>query len=360
MSRGRGPDRGSLIKFAVFAVLTSLLTFGIGAQIVGTTFDARYELKATFDDVGGLAEGDLVKVAGAPVGRVTGVKVVDGRALVHLRVDDGVKLPADSSAEVRWRSLIGQRMVYLMPGKTTGKWLEDGATITSTKAVVDLGEIVNALGPLTRNLDPAQLNKILEATARMLDGNDQNLDLLQVNLQKVVQTFADRKDQLASITDSFATLTEVSATRDKQIGRIIDDLVAISEAFVGNTELLGDASGELAQVSGVLDQVISGNQRQLDSAVDNLEKLFGTAVLNMEGLEKIVTDLPPGLRSLFSVSNGGQYTRINVMCLGIVPGECPFPMVLPGTGHATPFGTQKKQHDQLGDLIKQLSRKGGR
>lgn len=364
MARGtlgrHGPAPATLVKVVVFTILASFLTYYIGAQIVGTRFGDRYELRASFDDVGGLVANDLVKVSGAPVGKVTGVRVVRGRAEVTMTVDRGVRLPADSTAEIRWRNLVGQRMIYLMPGNAqSGQWLGNGSRITATKAVVDLGEIVNTLGPLTRNLDPAQLNKILQAVAQMLDGNSDSLNLMTVDLQHVVQTFADRKDQLTSILDSYSTLTNVAVKRDGQISQMIDDLVAISEAFAGNADLLGSASGELAQVSRTLDQVIGGNQRELDRAIANLDAFARTATTNVDRLETIIQGLPPALRSLFTVVNGGHYLRVNAMCLNVVQGSCPTPMRLPGPENKT---TEKEMRDggrTLRSLLAQLSAQGG-
>ena len=46
---------------------------------------------------------DNVKVAGVVVGKVIGIKVVDGRAVVRIEVRDSTKIPTDTSAAVRWR-----------------------------------------------------------------------------------------------------------------------------------------------------------------------------------------------------------------------------------------------------------------
>src|SRR5512139_4326308 len=94
---GRGPERGSFVRFVLFALLTGALTVAIGAQILGTGLKDRYRLTATFDDVTGLLTGDLVKVAGAPVGRVDKIEIRHGRALVTMSVDREVRLPADST-----------------------------------------------------------------------------------------------------------------------------------------------------------------------------------------------------------------------------------------------------------------------
>ncbi|ROO89751.1 phospholipid/cholesterol/gamma-HCH transport system substrate-binding protein [Actinocorallia herbida] len=351
----RGPALGVLIKFTAFAIATSLLTYVIGAQIVGADYGDKYELKASFEDVGGLIKGDLVKVAGAPVGKVSAVEVAAGRAVVTMEVEKDLRLPADSTAEIRWRNLIGQRLVYLVPGAQTGRYLEDGATLAATKAVVDLGEIVNSLGPLTGSLDPDQLNKILQATAAMLDGNGDDIGLMTVGLQNLVGSLATRKDDLTSILDSYSTLTETAVRRDEQIAGVIDDLVAISEAFAGNTDVLGSAGTELAQVSEVLDQVISGNQRELDRTVANLDTVVKTAVGNIDELDQIVTGLPPALRSLFAVTNGGHYVRINAMCLNIVQGECPTQMKLSGPGNTTSRQQMLDGQETLADLVARLT-----
>src|SRR3546814_2239535 len=54
-------------------------------------FSARYEMSAVFSDTGGLTKGDDVRVAGVPVGEVTGVHadfaagpvIVNGRSEEH-------------------------------------------------------------------------------------------------------------------------------------------------------------------------------------------------------------------------------------------------------------------------------------
>ncbi|MCD0451444.1 MCE family protein [Actinocorallia sp. API 0066] len=359
MTRGprRGPAPGVLLRFTAFVVVAALLTGFIWAQIAGSGFGDRYEIKASFADVGGLVRGDLVKVAGAPVGRVKTVEVVAGRALVTMEVERDLRLPADSTAEVRWRNLVGQRLVYLVPGNGDGH-LKDGDTLTATKAVVDLGEIVNSLGPLTGALDPDQLNKILQATAAMLEGNGENISLMTTGLQQVVSTLAQRKDALTSILDTYSTLTATAVRRDEQIAGLIDDLVALTEAFAGNKDVLAAAAVELAQVSAVLDQVISGNQRELDRAIGNIDTVVRTAVGDIDALEQILRGLPGALRTLFSAVSGGHYLRINLVCLGLSHGECPTPMRLPGPGGGGGSKELLEGQQRLVDLMAQLT--GGR
>jgi phospholipid/cholesterol/gamma-HCH transport system substrate-binding protein len=349
----RGPEYTTILKFLVFVVLTGLLTFYIGQQILGTSFESRYKLSATFDDVTGLLEGDQVKVAGTPVGQVKSIKVVRGKAVVGLAVDDEVKMPSDSTAAIRWRNVMGQRVIYLEPGTSQNK-LGDGDRVLHTRSAVDLGDIVNSLGPLTRNLDPNQLNKILFSFSQALDGNEQNISMLTDNLALLLQTFAARKNTIKGMIDDYETVSDAVATRDRQIAASVDNLASLTKVFANNRKLLENAIVEIGGVTTNLNQVLGGNDAQLARIIGNLGRFAETFRLNVDQLEKMVQQLPLTLRELFAAANGGHYLRTNALCLNIMQGPCPFPMALP---KAPGTGTPSK--DDLDKLKKMLLGVGG-
>ncbi|NDU71277.1 MCE family protein [Actinomadura sp. DSM 109109] len=342
-----------MLKFLVFVAVTGLLTFFIGQQILGTSFTSRYRLSATFDDVTGLLEGDAVKVAGTPVGQVESIRVVRGKAVVRMAVDKEVRLPSDSTAAIRWRNVMGQRVVYLEPGSSQGR-LGDGDRVPHTRSVVDLGDIVNSLGPLTRNLDPDQLNKILFAFSQALDGNERNISLLTENLDMLLRTFAARKKTIKTMIDDYETVSDAIATRDRQIAASADNLESLTRVFANNRKLLESAIVEVAGVTTNLNQVLGGNDAQLARIIGNLGQLSHTFRLNVDQLEKMVQQLPLTLRQLFASANGGHYLRTNALCINVVQGPCPFPMELPRAP-----GTGQPAKDDVAKLRKMLLGGGG-
>ncbi|MEU5877748.1 MlaD family protein [Spirillospora sp. NPDC047279] len=342
---GRGPQWGVTIKFGVFVVITGLLTFFIGQQILGTSFNKRYKLSATFDDVTGLLEGDVVKVAGAPVGQVKSIKVERGKAVVGMEIDHDVRVPDDSTAAIRWRNAMGQRIVYLEPGTSQAR-LAAGARVPKTRSVVDLGDVVNSLGPITRNLDPVQINKILFSFSQALDGNEQNINLMIQNLDGLLQTFAARKQTISSMIKDYETVSSAVAVRDRQIAASVDNLAELTKVFANNHKLLENAVVEVAGVTTNLNQVLGGNDAQLARIVGNLAKFAETFRLNVDNLEKMVQNLPLTMRQLFASANGGNFLRTNALCLNIVQGPCPFPMEFPKTE------SQAQQGPSQADLAK--------
>ncbi|WP_026314196.1 MCE family protein [Actinomadura flavalba] len=336
MSRtGRGPQWSVMGKFGVFVALTGLLTFFIGQQILGASFADRYRLTATFDDVTGLLEGDIVKVAGTPVGRVEAIEVVRGKAVVEMRVDRDVRLPRDSTAAIRWRNVMGQRVVYLEPGRETAM-MGDGARVPHTRSVVDLGAVVNSLGPLTRNLDPDQINKILFTFTQALDGNEQNIGQMTNHLDLLLQTLGARRATIARMIDDYETVSSAVATRDRQIAASVDNLADLAQVFANNHKLLENAVVEIGGVTRNLNQVLGGRDAELSRIIDNLGKFSTTFRLNVDKLEQMVQNLPVTLRQLFAAANGGHFLRTNALCLNLVQGPCPFPMHLPAAPGEAP------------------------
>ncbi|WP_329522066.1 MCE family protein [Spirillospora sp. NBC_01491] len=324
----RGPQYSVTAKFLVFVVVTGLLTFFIGQQILGTSFRSRYPLTATFDDVTGLLEGDVVKIAGTPVGQVKGIEVKQGKAVVDMAVDREVRIPDDSTASIRWRNVMGQRVVYLEPGQSTRK-MSAGARVPHTRSVVDLGAVVDSLGPLTQNLDPNQLNKILFSFAQALDGNEQGIGVMIQNFDGLLQTFAARRQTIQGMIKNYETVAGAVAKRDGQIAASVDNLESLTKVFASNRTLLENAVVEISGVTTNLNQVLGGNDAQLARIVGNLGRFAETFRLNVDQLEKMVQQLPLTLRQLFASANGGHFLRTNALCLNLVQGPCPFPMQLP-------------------------------
>src|SRR5437588_2607990 len=159
-----------LLFFAVCAVLTAYLASTIGNIHL---FEHTYKLTATFDDATGLLRDDNVKVAGVVVGKVGSVTIDQGKAKVQFTVKDSVKVPVDSSVAIRWRNLIGQRYLYVYPGNSSTVF-KGGDTVTTTRSVVDVGELFNRLGPIVQAIDPHQVNTFLDTIVQALDGNTDN------------------------------------------------------------------------------------------------------------------------------------------------------------------------------------------
>lgn len=315
---------GILFRFVAFLAVTAGLTVWIGAQIVGVSFGDRYTLTAAFDDVSGLREGDVVKLAGVDIGEVSRVAVDRGRAVVDFEIDEDVVVPDDSTVEVRWRNLIGQRYLSIVPG-SSDRPLADGATVERTENVVDLGQLVNQLAPLARSVSPDQLNTILTGLLEAFDGNAEAFDSVLRDLGTVLDTLAARDQTISGMLGDYEAITTAIASRDEQIQSMVSNLVELSGTFAANDALLDQALVDFSGFTQALDAFLTRSGDDLGALVDDLAVITTTFTGNIDDLEGALQGLPTVFETLLPVVNQGEWLRVNVVCVTMFAGPCPVP-----------------------------------
>ncbi len=137
-----------LTGLAVIAVAAVFLVYALGrAQALG---GAGYPLRAQFSDIGGLTVGSNVKLGGVIIGHVA-AESLDPQtyaAVVKLQINDGVKLPADSSASISSDGLLGGNYVGISPGGDDNM-LQPGQAFAVTQSAIN---IENLLGQFIFNM----------------------------------------------------------------------------------------------------------------------------------------------------------------------------------------------------------------
>lgn len=316
------------IAFGLFAAMSLFLTFYIGAQIAHFKFGAqRYSLVATFDDATNLRAGDPVRLAGVEVGQVGSVKVVDGRARVQFQVDDHVQLPDDSEVAVRWLNLIGQRELYLYPGKSAVA-LKSNDAMTRTRSVVDLGELLNELGPLTQAIDPNKVNQLIEALVTALQGNRTQVNAIVSEFKTVLGTLASRKDTISQLLTDYQTITGVVSKRDLEIQMMVENLASLSQAFADSGQVLDDALVQLPLLADGLRTLLSANEAELGRTIDSLAGVTGTVHERLGDLTTILESFGDAEAALLRATSYGEFVLINNVCIAAQPPPCPTPIII--------------------------------
>jgi phospholipid/cholesterol/gamma-HCH transport system substrate-binding protein len=317
--------RSTVVKLTAFVTLCMViavaLVFSIGnvqSLRVGPLqlLDDSYKVTATFNDVTGLVINDNVKVAGVKEGKVTGIQVVDGKAKVTMRIKHQLKLPVDSEASIRWRNLLGQRYLYLYPG-TAATTLQPGQAIRKTTSVVDLGELLNRLGPIVAAIDPAKVNVFLDTVVGALNGNELKLGQSLDALAKIAATLGERDQAIGRLITNIDTVAAAVGDRDREIRETLDNLVLITKAFNDNVDVLDRASVELADYNGHLAEILSHNRAQIDSILTNLTTITQTVGEKLPTVEHIVAGLDDAALRLDKVSRYGEWLDQSIVCVKV-------------------------------------------
>ena len=147
-ARGNWAETG--VGAVVLAAAAGFLVYALSAGAVGR-HGGGYELKARFGQVGGLADGADVRLAGVKIGAVSHISLDPKTFLakVDLSVDPTIKLPVDSTAKITSDGLLGGAHIAIAPGGAAED-LKPGGEIQNTQGAVDLfGLIGQVLRPQT-------------------------------------------------------------------------------------------------------------------------------------------------------------------------------------------------------------------
>jgi phospholipid/cholesterol/gamma-HCH transport system substrate-binding protein len=249
---------------------------------------APYEVEVEFTDAKGLDRVDEpgAAVAGALVGRVTGTRYEEGRAVATLTLEPDVrgKLFADASAELRPASAIQNLIVNIDPGDPAAGPLPDGERIPSsrTTAFVAIDELTGVLDADTR----AYAQILIGELEGGLDGRAGDL---RVALRR-----------LAAVTDDAGPISRSLATRRRLLARLVDDLDVVTKTLADRSVELGNA---VAAGSGTL-AVTAARERELAAATRLLGPVLEEADRSLAAGADLAEVLVPALDRILPSAGG--------------------------------------------------------
>lgn len=105
--------------------------------------DEGYELKASFENVGGLKVRSPVSAGGVRVGQVTDISYNNESyvAVVTFNVDSKYKFPKDTAANILTAGLLGEQYIGLEPGGDE-EYLKQGDMIDLTQPALVLEQVI--------------------------------------------------------------------------------------------------------------------------------------------------------------------------------------------------------------------------
>jgi phospholipid/cholesterol/gamma-HCH transport system substrate-binding protein len=121
----------TLLSAGVILVAVSFLVFA--NHSTNSVSLGQYDLTATMSNASGLAAGTSdVMLAGTKVGKVSNLSLdpKSWRAVVQMRLDDDVKIPADSTLSISSGLLSTQSYLSISPGRSS-VMLAAGSVLTA-------------------------------------------------------------------------------------------------------------------------------------------------------------------------------------------------------------------------------------
>lgn len=229
------------IMVAIGLGLFTIAIYYLGSQ--QNLFSPSVTIKAYFNNVSGLVEGNKVRYSGIAIGSVDEIQIIsDSTILVKITVDKKVKkfIRKDSRVEISSDGLMGSKIINILPGT------EAAGSVSGEDFLV--------------SSDPLDLQDVLEEAKKVIDDGR----IITKNLIKVTEKIDNGEGDLAILLNDNGITTRLNKIGDEMTSTIVN-LNKI-------TTKINDGYGDLGKL--VNDTVITSEMALL---MNNFKKISTTS-----------------------------------------------------------------------------------
>jgi phospholipid/cholesterol/gamma-HCH transport system substrate-binding protein len=296
-----GSLRGTLVRIAIFLVVCTLGWFVTVAVFGQLRFEGQTKYSAVFSNVSGLKNGNFVRIAGVEVGKVRSIKVRDDSTVdVEFGTDNSVVLTEGSRAVIRYENLTGDRFLALEEGAGGTRKLNAGDTIplSRTQPPLDLDALIGGFRPLFNALSPDQVNALTGQLIEAFQGQGATISSFLSQTASLTNTLADRDQLIGRVIVNLNTVLGSLGDQKDQFGKAVDSL---SELVHGLAERKQDITNGVAYANaaaGSVADLLQQARPPLQKVVHEADRTAGIIVADADYVNNLLDTLPAAYRML--------------------------------------------------------------
>ena len=267
------------------------------------------------------------------VGRIGPLERVEGgdcRVRLDLFREDTEQIPANSGAEIRAKTVFGEKWVELTyPDDPDDATMAAGDVITKDRTLdpLEVETILNTGLPLLEAIDPANLAAALEALAEGFGGQeDEAITAIRAGI-RALEPLNDDKTLLAEGIHQLDESADVLDEVDEDLIEALDNLDSVNEFTVANQSLIEENLNRAPILLDELSFLFETRFADLTKLVDRGATVIGIISARTDDLEKLLEVLPQfnsrWIRNLTPICRYRQATTEPGAQVGDrVPGRC--------------------------------------
>lgn len=264
-------------RFATALVVVALVTTASGCgwqglnslPLPGTEGNGpgSFEIRAQMPDVSNIQPNSRVRVGDVTVGHVSKIELEGDHALVTMRLNGDVELPANSTANIGLTTIFGSLHIELAPpaGQAPRGRLAAGALIPLSRSTASPTpeQTLAALSLVLNGGGVGQAGDITEALSSAFRGREQDVRSLLEQSEKFVSNLDEQSGDIIAATDSLNDLVGTFAAQQPVLDRAVEtipDALAVLDSQQNN---LIDAADQLGKFSALTTDTVNKSKTNL-------------------------------------------------------------------------------------------------
>lgn len=300
-----------IARLLVFMTVCAAALFVVVVVFGNFRFTARANAyNAEFTNVSGLRTGNLVRVAGVEVGKVTSISVNrDATVHVQFTADPVAVLTEGTRAEVRYDDLIGGRYLALVEGAGSTKTLLPGRTIPidRTAPALDLESVTGGFRPLFRALSPQQVNDLSGQLIQVLQGEGPTIESFLNQAAAATNTLADRDELIGQVIDNLNTVMKTVGGQSDQLDLAVSSLSSLIHGLAERKTDISNAVAYTNAASASIADLLTRTRAPLRNIVAQTDRVAGIVVADHDYVDDVLKNLPDAYQKLNRQGMYGDY-----------------------------------------------------
>jgi phospholipid/cholesterol/gamma-HCH transport system substrate-binding protein len=256
-----------------------------------------FTIQAEMPDINNIQPNSRVRVGDATVGHITKVELQGWHALVTMRLDGNVQMPANATAKIGLTSILGSQHIELSPptDATPEGRLHEGSLIplSHSGSYPTVEQTLAAVSMVLNGGGLGQVQDITEAFSTAFRGREQDLRSMISELDKFAANFNNQTDDIIAATESLNKLTGTFAANqpvlDKAL-KTVPEALAVLNNERENLAEAADALGKFGQrVVSTVDASKANLIKELKEIGPVLESLANAGPAMTRALSLILT-----------------------------------------------------------------------
>lgn len=282
-------------KLGLFVVVCSLAIFATVMVFAQLRFQDVSTYRAEFSDVGGLEQGNFVRIAGVEVGKVEHISIRPDTVVdVEFTTDDAAILTQGTRAIIRYDNLIGGRYLELRDGAGSTRRLERGQTIPlpRTQPALDLDALIGGFRPLFRALDPDTVNALSGELITAFEGQGATMRSFLAHTAELTGGLADRDELIGQVITNLRKVLGTVGDEADQVGTAISALTDLVGELDSNKVDFTTGLARISDSAGQLGDGVGEIRPRLPEFVAQADRVGALAVADHDYLDNLLKTLP--------------------------------------------------------------------
>lgn len=233
-----------------------------------------YTIQAQLPDVVNIQENTRVRVDDVNIGNVTKIEVQDWHALVTMRINGDVRLPANATAKIGQTSLLGSMHIELAPPKDqppVGQ-LKNGSVIPLSHASMypTTEQTLASVSVLLNGGGLAQLQEITQSVAKAFAGRENDMRSLLQQLDVFIAGTNKQTDDIIAASENLNALVGQFAAKDPAVDWALTTVPKALAVLAKERGQIADAIDQLGKFSAIAADTL---RQSKESLVNNLRQI---------------------------------------------------------------------------------------